>query len=1334
MSGRIVTEKYINDLGGRYLSSASNHLELIVQNSDFIQALGSDRVYCPTFAERSSIDSYYASVYTLSGGTFRLLSGLYVYVPTRVYSGQSGTLYSIASGDFVPEATITFNMLGADHTCATKLDAINAGCSVSGLDSYTTNQLIPTASVTGPGKATVSYNGYYVDADEAIKSTKYSPSYNTRGSFGAYATEFPDPDDQTEAGCNQVYTHVIGTTCTITKAPQPEEDIVAVDILQVEIVSNSSGKVLASGSLPLSFTLTENCWARIHALPYTLTSQPPTFKYSEGSDELTLADLNFGKVYLVPSSASTSGQLLFQKSSGQGQLGTASVNNTLLDKYIYFYADSYLALATPPVLLDEAEKMYPLVQANAKESSPGTPSTQIQLFASVHEYWFSFPEDLPLDRYYKVVWSLKDCRTVLEVPEYEPEQVDRVLTILNKGVGTVTVNGVAYTKPITYTDETRVTIKWPQYKQVVDAEVDIMYRTDTYTVTDSISLSVRMSDTTVTLTPKPVICEYTTVTQTALSPGSTWESGVSIKSNLWNSSRSLYEIEGSTTNVATSNTKSIFTSNKYVTSVSCFSSKNSGTYSVPSACFSSCSGLTSATFSVPTSISYGDMAFYKCTALKTITLTDNVTSFGVSCFANSGLTEFTCPSKVTSIPNTMCYSCMSLTKADLSKATSLTSIGEDAFSAGTSYVPVDNTLFAYDVSSLKFVSLPASVSSVGAKAFANNYLLDTIQMNPVYGGYLSGKNKFLFNVDSNQKNKMTYINNRVFSFCQGLTYVELPKSITSLYGYAFYSTPLLNNFQSPGLTYINNDAFGNSWCERFDSKLSSCTKVGNLYKYEGTEGFYFSSVSNVGSSGCTTEYPFEIYVKPDKNADKYILYKLHKRQFGLASQMATQVNVTPLSTTLSISPFAYANVDYALDKFSATPSKISRASLASGRFQGEHVNMSACSQLWAIGDYAFYNSFISKVTFPTSGSVKQIYKGVFRECPRLGLIPNFELQKITYIYDELFLDCSSLYASKEGSDTEPGGLYLPSTVTSIGAFAFKNCKKIQQFPNIHTCKITSIGESAFQNCFSKDTVEFPSALGVILGAIAGVALSFVIGPAALAAVPYLAVMAGLAGGGIGAGTTVSLKKDKQTRYTDLVLPYTTLLGKSAFEGCTYLKSIILGPNMTAIPDKCFKDVICLQTIAFTSGLDGENYPLVPGKIKTIGAQAFKNCQALSRASINSLLPAVETIKEQAFMGIGVGDDPAEEYIVFPKCLKKLEKQSLDIKFGARFIFLNNTPPANVDSNVFGDTLASRIQFVVPKGCMNNYIGVFPKCKSNNCKEFEWTDELKEQLTNRGYSV
>jgi hypothetical protein len=96
-------------------------------------------VYCPTFAERSSIDSSYASVYTLIGGTFHLLSGLYVHVPDRLYSGQSGTLYSIASGDFVPEATITFNMLGSDYTCATKLDAINAGCSVSGLTSYTLN-------------------------------------------------------------------------------------------------------------------------------------------------------------------------------------------------------------------------------------------------------------------------------------------------------------------------------------------------------------------------------------------------------------------------------------------------------------------------------------------------------------------------------------------------------------------------------------------------------------------------------------------------------------------------------------------------------------------------------------------------------------------------------------------------------------------------------------------------------------------------------------------------------------------------------------------------------------------------------------------------------------------------------------------------------------------------------------------------------------------------------------------------------------------------------------------------------------------------------------------
>jgi hypothetical protein len=89
-----------------------------------------------------------------------------------------------------------------------------------------------------------------------------------------------------------------------------------------------------------------------------------------------------------------------------------------------------------------------------------------------------------------------------------------------------------------------------------------------------------------------------------------------------------------------------------------------------------------------------------------VTLSDNVISFGQGCFAQSGLPTFICPPKITVVPKELCYSCVNLSKADLSKATSLISIGEDAFNADTHHVVIDNTLYEYKASALKSVILP----------------------------------------------------------------------------------------------------------------------------------------------------------------------------------------------------------------------------------------------------------------------------------------------------------------------------------------------------------------------------------------------------------------------------------------------------------------------------------------------------------------------------------------------------------------------------------------------------------------------------------------------------
>jgi hypothetical protein len=246
-------------------------------------------------------------------------------------------------------------------------------------------------------------------------------------------------------------------------------------------------------------------------------------------------------------------------------------------------------------------------------------------------------------------------------------------------------------------------------------------------------------------------------------------------------------------------------------------------------------------------ISYGNYAFADCNSLTSVSLSNNIKSIGTGCFKNTGLTSFTCPSGITSLPKEVCHNCHYLKTVNLSTATSLSSIGEDAFSEGVStyYVPVNDPLTGvptiYEVtmteSNLTSVTLPKSVSTLGKKAFANNYLLEAIQTNPTLTATSFSK-KFIFNVNDSYKTSLTTIPERAFAFCYGLRHVSLPSSVTSLGTYAFYNTPNLNYFQAPGLTYVYAEALKGR-CES-DIKLANCTKVGSLYKEADSEGIYFT--------------------------------------------------------------------------------------------------------------------------------------------------------------------------------------------------------------------------------------------------------------------------------------------------------------------------------------------------------------------------------------------------------------------------------------------------------------------------------------------------------------
>ena len=1360
MSKRIATEKYCQDLGGKLFNPKAYNLTLAVPEEEQ-STIGASVLYCPINGKSTTIgELVYKHVYYIgSSGELSELGGLYIALPRSVYSGQSISLqYDITYGG-TTLCEVIISIMGADLTCSTKADAVNFGCEVVNESNYADDQLIPQVEVSEMPKCTVKYNRNYLSLDEQGRYSKHTRRIEqTSDTYGFYYTsDVPYADEQTVDQQNTKYVNVKGSSCIIKQRSNPKLQNLTVTPLLIEsvqVVSESTGEVLAEGTLPLVFTLNENCWIKFTGDVLCLRCAPPTFV---GEETPSLKNLDTGKVTLVNTTDDVTGSSILTLSNGFPSAYYMAFTPGLHQKYLYFYTSNYYSIYNtnslqsvfyaPLLINSETGEEYNCGLPVRTRASGGTGGVVV-LNRPINESWYALPQDLPMTGHYTITWVLKSSMTtstgVLDI------KTQRTLTVINNGVGTVTVNGATYTQPIVYENLTTANIDW---NGKADVEVSAL-STRTYEKQESLSIAVAM-DTTVTLTPtQSPICEYNTINDTKLSFSSNrWAVNQGITTHKYIEDRDLYEVYTQTDQIYTAN-KEAFKGHPEVKTVKCFSGCSTGTFQVPDYCYQNCTGLTSAQFSVPSmSITYGTRAFELCAALNTVTLSDNITSFGEGCFSQSGITSFTCPSKIKSIPNQLCYSCGNLSTVDLSKATSLTSIGEEAFAAGISYAygtyinPITGTLDIAVVeitqSNLTSVKLPKSVSSLGKKAFANNYLLEILDTDPVTGSLLTGNGKMYFSVDSSTyKSSLTSIPERGFAFCSGLKSVSLPSSVTTLGTYAFYGTSNLKYFQAPGLTYVHAEALKGR-CES-DIKLSNCTKVGSLYKETDSEGIYFTQAPLNNQAGLTTEYPFEIYIKPNKNADKYILYKLHARQFGASTLQATRCDTTILPGTLSIAPYAYANKNYRLSSFQAPAAEEARSigSGANGRFQVKNVYMSNCSNLFKIGEYAFYNTFAERVVFPTAGSITSLGKGAFRECTRLSILDNLGVQKITEISDQCFYNCGKNgtgIGAFESIDKTQHPLSLPSTLTRIGNYAFYQCPQLMMIDGgLAATALRSIGDYAFYDCFSispkpADIARIITYCGIVVGSIALLATGIITAGTSL-----------IVAGAVGATVTplvgelcmeyMGFNDDLKGRtLANVVFPYTTSIGKYCFANCKYLETITLG-KVTTIPEGAFYNCDSLSGIGFHDGSviqKGETHNAIPSQVKTVGKAAFAKCNNLDYTAMNYILSHVERIEAEAFYKCKkLGDGQ----LALPKSLTYLGEKCFDVTGGITLRFLGSTPPT-MHSNVFGNTMKSRITCYVPTGSKNAYVSAFgDQVKSNKIIEITLSDSEKSTLQSAGFVI
>ena len=351
----------------------------------------------------------------------------------------------------------------------------------------------------------------------------------------------------------------------------------------------------------------------------------------------------------------------------------------------------------------------------------------------------------------------------------------------------------------------------------------------------------------------------------------------------------------------------------------------------------------------------------------------------------------------------------------------------------------DNT---FEGCGFETITIPATITSIGGSAFKNCANLKSVKFEGDIKKFNNGATFYGCKaLTSVEMENLTSIGTSMFESCEALTSVTIPNGVTSIGGNAFYNCKALASVSIPnGVTSIGSNAFRSTAITSV-AIPSGVTTIGNeAFRQCGslTSITIPSSVISVGTSAFLS--------------------------CSALTEVVFEGDDTQLGTSMFNGCKNLASI--------TLPKNLEKIPNSSFWGCGKVVitNISELANLTTIGASAFQDSM--HLNFVLPDTVTTIEANAFQSAFKDGNGGSFVINKtsqLTTIGNSAFEDCRLM----------PASIYIPSTVTSIGAKAFLKCYTLQTLENFENCQITTIEDGTFSYVTALKTLKIPATVTTI---------------------------------------------------------------------------------------------------------------------------------------------------------------------------------------------------------------------------------------------------------------